>query len=502
VSTAGRVKFLTLALVAGSLALPAQARRPRPQPPPKASRADNDLLVTAALDRVKLPYAPKKLSVDALGRRVRLTVGPAAPAFAAQFRDGLSRACPKAVVEGPDVVLECSTSRLAARVDAERGEVILSVRQVRGVPWRGDDDGPPAFRAPEVKACPDATPMGLAECSFQAGQWEQAERLMRGLTGEPGTAAFAHLRLGDIAAARDELVEAVAFWNRTGTSGPVFRLARARLCELSGDCFGKAVEGNVFDDGGLPEPWRRELELRRLRQLAFRGQTAELGALAARRARVTNRPPLCVDTPGLCLKLIGNAMRDPAGPGADEALEFYMTVPGRESGPRAYEWAGFAASICERNGAPSFGANILASTTATVPPALLAAHLERTLRLFVEGKDYARARLIAAYVQVKLPKARLKGPPWAELISAADGPEPEEAPDAGVKAVDGGAGGAGPGGVDGGAGPEDKAKAIADLLGPGRASVEDEIRAALAAANKAKAGTKAQPQPPADAGSP
>jgi len=212
------------------------------------------------------------------------------------------------------------------------------------------------------------------------------------------------------------------------------------------------------------------MELRGWRVLAYRGDTASLGARMAARIRQTDRPAPCEGAVMTCRRLMYEAMRDPSAPGSDEGLEVYLAVPGRESGRLAVDLAEVAARVCERNLAHAFGANLLAATTAQVAPSRLGPHLARTLELYVAGKDEARAGVIAAYAKARLRDGSLAKAPWPNLLKAAEAlGAPEKAEKTAIHK------------------PLKKAIEPSDLVGPKRASTDLELNEARLLIEKAKA---------------
>jgi hypothetical protein len=112
-------------------------------------------------------------------------------------------------------------------------------------------------------------------------------------------------------------------------------------------------------------------------------------------------------------------MERPSLPGADEALEAYLLLPDRDKGPLAVDLAMAAAEVARYNGAPAFGAGLLAAVTARVPAFRQAEYLAQTLSLYLAGHDPAHARVIARYARARLSANTLRSAPWPELLAAA-----------------------------------------------------------------------------------
>ena len=114
---------------------------------------------------------------------------------------------------------------------------------------------------------------------------------------------------------------------------------------------------------------------------------------------------------------------DPAFAGAtdeaaylDELMELYLSIPRWYEGPLAIELGQAAARVAVRLGAPSFAGSLLSSLAPIVPEAKLGEHLLLTAQIFVAGQQWARARIIVEYAQVRLHRKKLAGPQWATVI--------------------------------------------------------------------------------------
>ncbi len=463
-----------------------------PKPPPSAGFVpepfkplEGEFLVTDTLERVRLPAQPRSLRIEALQSKVILEVGPGAAAFLKSMKADLGRLCPEAAIDDTEIVLTCKPrNRLDARVVSDRGRIFLDLRHLRGLPWHGSATAAILPRLPS-EGCPGTTPRDRAECAFAEGlksrNFTAAEELFKPLLDSPADGSTAALRLGDIALAKDDIVNALRLWQLTGNSGHDARLARARICETDGRCLGHPEETKVFDASGLPEPDRTEMELRGLRAVAFRGDTGLLANRMLTRKRAPGRPALCDGALELCRKLVAATLADPAGAGADIGLDLYAAMDARDKGSETAELALAAARVCQHDGAPAFGGNLLAAVTAQVPPRRLERHLAATLGLFAEGKDLPRARVIAAYARARLPKARLASPEWLKLLNSVEDRPTSTRPGSGPAAP-----------------PPKKSSPLDDLLGPNRANIDADLKAARNAVARARG----EPVDAADAGTP
>ena len=382
-----------------------------------ASQAENDLLVTAGYDRLRLPTRPAQVYVDALARRVRLFVNGGADQLASVLRPQLGRVCPRLSVTPSEVSLECASPRLDARLVDEGGRSFLDIRQLRGLPWKGDD-APPVLRRFPPSACPGKDAVTRAECAFFEGDASAAGRLLKKLADNPSEASYAALRLGDGSLEDDDVAEAVRWWRKAGESGPWGRLAKVRLCEIDGSCLNQPAEEVVFDSGGLEGGAFHEMELRRWRTRAFAGDITTFASRLLEGLRAGPRDSTCLAHPAICRHLLRAAMERPSLPGADAALEAYLLLPDRDTGPLAVDLAMVASEVARYNGAPAFGAGLLAAVTARVPAFRQPEYLAQTLSLYVAGHDGAHARVIARYARAHLSQATLRVAPWPDLLAA------------------------------------------------------------------------------------
>ena len=116
---------------------------------------------------------------------------------------------------------------------------------------------------------------------------------------------------------------------------------------------------------------------------------------------IQENPELCRGVVPLCQRMLiaGLTCSDDHARGA--ALSGWL-VPSVRRGPHELELARAAARAAQDLGAPSFGAAVLASSSALVPPVELNAHLLKTVELYLEGRDLIRAEAIFDYAEGRL----------------------------------------------------------------------------------------------------
>lgn len=385
---------------------------------PAATRVPPGPLVSTVLstERIPLPKTrgPVELMVDPLAAQISLEAPRDLGVVAARVAAGLGDICPRWEVVGSRVVLKCRTQRLQAAIVDEPPKRYLDIHELRGLPREDPDQRLDLFYDP-VKVgmagpCPGRSPAARGECALRDGQLGEAETQMK-LALEGYDRTFAFLRLGDLAARRKDFAAAALMWSNAGSGGPFGRLAVARLCELRGDCIGGNV-GHIFDAGEIVEPVRTELALRAARIDAFAGRTA---SVVKRLADILARP----DAGGcsrvgqrFCRRLMLAALEDRGIDGGRQAVEVYLTLPGRTEGPYEVEMGRAAAARSAELGAPIFAANLLASVAAGVKPADSAEHLLRTAELYLAGKDQPRAQLVLDYAETRLGPRQLSGVRW------------------------------------------------------------------------------------------
>lgn len=387
---------------------------------PGAATGAKLAVATAAFERIVLPPgAGPKLRVDAMAASV-VVPSRDPTALAKALAPRLGRLCPSLEVLADGVRLRCRTRRLAAELVSARSGSALELRELRGVPWRDGDDGPPRLPWDPVTLgaapCPGVTPVVQGECAL--GRGDRATATSRFLAAADGPdRAWAVLRLGDLALAEDRLEDALGWWEAAGTVGRFARLAAARSCELTGKCLGTARFGNRFDTAGLPWPLGPELSLRAARVEVFLDRP---GAAVRRILSLASpdRAAVCGWTATLCRRIALEALRGAEGSEREEALALYLSLPDHDRGPLSVELARAGAEAAASLGARTFGGNLLAAVAAHVPPAELPAHLLQAAELYVAAGDPVRAGVILEFARTKLPASRLAEPRWAAIVTA------------------------------------------------------------------------------------
>ncbi len=372
-------------------------------PAPAAAAVAPGLLPAAGVELVRLPQQGKPaLEVDALGARLLLRSTTGAGKLAERLRPRLGAICPRLSSTPDAVVLHCRTRRIAARLDGH----VLEIRELRGVPSAPGQDGPPPPRT-ERDPCAGDRAIDEAECGLARGDRAGARAALERLADTPSRQQAAVL-LGDIALDDGDLAAALAHYASGSGNGHWGRMATARLCELTGECFGGRRERMVFDAAGLPPALHDELAARAARVRAFQG---DLGG-ALRRLRPAS--PLCAGLPP-CRRILLEALRDEDAAVRVDALAFYAQIPEATAGPLAAELAAAAAEVAAGTGAPGFGARALAATVEETAPAALAGHLQRAAELFLAADDRVRAELIVRFAEERLTAAALRSAPWKSI---------------------------------------------------------------------------------------
>jgi hypothetical protein len=440
---------LSAALVTLAAVVVAIAARAAPPAAPAASSpksssaaiapavAPEVVLLPTVIEAERIPLPRLRGSIEVEVDPLRSTIAVIAPrdlgTIAARISGGLGRICPRWEVKDGKVVLRCRTRRLQASIGQLAGKPALDIQELRGMPRSGPDQALPIFydpaRAGLGAPCPGTTAATRGECALHDGKLQEAELQFK-MAAETTDRPLAALRLGDLAAGRNDFNGAALWWYRAGSAGPFGRLAVARLCELKGSCLDKPAD-NIFEGGELHEPMRSELTLRAARLDAFAGRTERM---LQRLAELLARPAsgACV-TVGqrFCRRLLLAALEQAAtGPdGGRAALEVYLTLPARTSGPYDVALGRAAAERAAALGAPVFGGNLLASVAGSVTPEQAPDHLLRTVELYLAGRDRPRARLVLDYAETRLLARQLATPRWiAARRQLASGSDDEPAP--------------------------------------------------------------------------
>ncbi|MBX7115531.1 MAG: hypothetical protein K1X64_14470 [Myxococcaceae bacterium] len=393
-----------------------------------APEASSPLAFSAlAVEMVPLPKinGPVTLRVSSLEAQVTLEAPADARKLAAHFGRPITKLCTLFASSDTALTFRCRTRRVSADLERVNAGWVMTLRELRGLPWRPVDDGPPAtFFAPEQMgagaACPGDTVVGKAECALRQGQKNDALRLFHDALATP-EAPFAAVRLGDLALRDDDDPIAAATWfQRAGVRGPWGRLATARLCELTGLCLTTKTEAAVFDSVALPAPAAHDLALRAMRAKVSTDRTLEaMTQLERALAEPAAAGGLCDGNEPLCRSLVLAGLRDDDAAARRQALQAYLRLPladFRTALARAA--ASAAARVAADQGAPRYAATLLASMTGQVPKAELEDHLNLTARLFLDAGDEVRAAVIVDFARARLGKARLQRPVWKELTES------------------------------------------------------------------------------------
>jgi hypothetical protein len=377
------------------------------------------LPVVAAVERLTLPplRRPIELVVDPLGARIELRT-PEAPRLAQRLRAVAGSICPRVEHTATAVVMGCNTRRLDAELTTELGKTYLDLRALRGLPFRGPDQELPVFYDPLRlhlgDACPGRTPAVRGECLLAAGKKAEAALQFR-LAVDTPERFLAILRLGDLALAAGQVKGALEMYLRVGSSGAFGRLAGARICELTGECLTRQRMFE-FEVGGLTEPVVTELKLRGARVDTFLGRVPSaiqrLDAVLSGGAGVN----FC-DEVGLrfCRRLVLDLLQRSGKETGLPALEVYLALPRHTEGPLAFELGRAAGERAAALGAPVFGANLMASVFAAVPPDEMREYLLHTAELYAEGHDRPRTRLILDYAESRFKPRQMSDPRWVAL---------------------------------------------------------------------------------------
>jgi len=373
-----------------------------------------------AIDHVPLPaVAGLSLRVSALEKLVVIqTPSRSAPELARAVRRAPRSVCAR-IDESPFAIrLRCRSNRIVARLVPQASGYLLEISETRGLPWDGED-GPAlvAFDPPSLElgeACPGSTYAGRAECLLAQGDRAGALAVLEHITEGP-TLELAELRRGDLAFAAGEACAAAQAWGRVQAK-PWQQLAAARLCEASWSCLNGGHVESLYATEGLPQPLARDLTLRRARTLAFLGRAGE-----AARSLLPESSGLgaCAAAPAVCRQVTLAALRA-LGPDAIDGLLLWLESPERDR-PGAYEMDVAAAAAAERNGAPLFGANVLAAAAGHAPAHAIAEHLLRTSELYLAGGDRVRAGVVLEFARARAGKKGLTGPRWAAVIRGTSG---------------------------------------------------------------------------------
>lgn len=365
---------------------------------------------TSSFERINLVRTSSKeptVVVDALGASITLTEVRLAGAL-------VSEICPKAETrKGGSVVLSCVNRRMWAGLLEDKRGMYLDLRSLRGLPWDGETALPLhawPMRALGIKdECPGRLDATQGECLLAEGKWDEAEVLFkRGRAGPDSN--FCYLRLGDLAVRKGDPEAAVNLYAFVPPVGPIGRVARSRLCDLTGACMNEKSSAVAGDTFAIDEPMKTELEMMTWRREAFMGREGRI--MAAFAQKLADDPTVCRDAVPMCQKMLMLGLQLHDDDARTAALQGWLNEYVRR-GPYQLELALAAAHAAEDLGAPGFAANVLAATS--VPKAQLNPHLLRVAELYLHGRDFVRANVILEYAEQKLGKDLTSRAGWAGI---------------------------------------------------------------------------------------
>ncbi len=350
---------------------------------------------------------------------------------AARIAAAAGQICPDVRASVGVVELHCKTPQLDATLNKEGAHLYLDVHELRGLPWRLGDDGPPlTFFDPVTmglgQACPGDTPIARGECALHEGQFIEAAQAFREALATPHL-LLAQMRLGDLALIAGDPQTAVGWYNLGSRVGVYGRLSAARLCEFDPECI-VFIPSLDPDPYSLPSLLRDDLVVRGARAQSFAGNHVKAVEMLRRRFDRNDDLTFCQgNVAPLCRRIILAALRKASVEEGRKVLEAYLMLGDRATGPVAVELASEAAEMAAKLGAPVFGANLLSAVTGGVPAQLMEAHLLRAAELYLTGQDPVRARVIVEFAESKS-LARARAPQWNRvrgLLKRADAPKPK-----------------------------------------------------------------------------
>jgi hypothetical protein len=371
-----------------------------------------------ALEHVQLPdlAGPVTVRVRSLESLIVLEAPRGAPALARAIRSSRRALCGQVEELSTEVRLHCRSRFIVAHLEREGGVSTLEIAQTRGLPWNGID-GPPMVAFDPSAAdlgdpCPGSTAAGRAECDIAQGKTDQARAEIRSIV-EGSQRSIADLREGDFALANGDPSAAARRW-RAVSSQPWLRLAAVRLCELARNCLAAPGWEDLYATDGLPETVALDLTLRHARVFAFLGQSGNAIRMLEKASYAVDA---CASAPTFCQRIATSALVDPGNDGP-EALVFWIQMPQRDRGPRAFETELAAASLADRLGAPAYGATILAMGAGHAPARALEEHLLRSAELYLVAGDNVRAGVVLEFARGRAGKKGLTGARWAAVDKA------------------------------------------------------------------------------------
>ena len=374
------------------------------------------------VERIPLQRGSKSVSLTVypFNRRIELRSRDSA-ALAAKIATAGSRLCPHTFVDHGTVILQCATRRLDGVLVDEKGKLFLEIYELRGVPWRGEENRIRVFYSPAAlrfgNGCPGDTPAARGECAYQAGQSTVAAvEFRRALDGDGRRVAA--IRLGDMALSNQDPSAAAGWYQIAGRMGIFGRIATARLCELSGNCLASSRQ-SVFEGSLLPEPLRTEMHLRAARAAAYLDDFPQ--AMISLRKAIESAHGGCDGATQLfCRHLLLKVLEELDKDGLQEALETYLVLPGRTQGTLALNLIHVAAEKVAALGAPVFAANLMAASAQVVDASnsgVFGEFLLRTMELYLVGGERTRARVVSEFAETRLGRAKMTGPRWKVVLN-------------------------------------------------------------------------------------
>jgi hypothetical protein len=401
------------------------------------------LPTVATMERIALPGSASSISLTVLPFEKQLELrakGDARGIYNKIVAAG-SRVCPQSKIEKNVLTLDCRSRRLDGVVVEDKGRTYLEIYELRGVPWKGEDQrvnifyGPIAFKVDD--GCPGSSPLSRGECAFQAGRYATAAvEFRRALTSDGKRVAS--IRLGDLAVINQDPIAAAGWYHAAGRAGAFGRIAAGRLCELSGNCFEKSRR-IVLEANLMPEPLHTEMLLRGARVAAYLDEIPK-AMVDMRKAIETTHGGCDGTTMMFCRRLLLKVFQQPGKDGIVEALETYLALPNRHDGPLSLPLLYAAVDKVAKMGAPVFAGNLLAASgqiMQSLRKPLSEELLLKNAELYLAGLDRTRARVVVEFAETRLGRAKMVGPRWNAVLAQVQDGAPDPIQEARVNVVAG-----------------------------------------------------------------
>lgn len=373
---------------------------------------------TAAVERiplVRVGSGAPELRVEAIAARIVVK--------RARLKEPGHRGtlCPDAKPSSDSLVLTCSSRRLWAELSDGPEGLALDVRLLRGLPWEGELKLPLRVWPMRAYGVPDDCPGRLdatrGQCALAEGDVAAAERAFKKARVGPD-ANFAYLRLGELALARNQPEEAAHLFAFVAPAGPIGRLAKARLCDLTGTCLDEKASRAAGDTFALDGPVRGELDFITWRREILLGREANV--MAPFVEGLEQDASMCDGVVPLCQLMLLSGLTAPDESVRSAAVSGWL-VPTVRQGPYELDLARATSRAAAELGAPSFAAAVLASVSDLVPPKELDAHLRRAVELYLEAADAVRAGAIYDYAETRLGRQAVSRGAWRLVRSKLKG---------------------------------------------------------------------------------